>query len=142
MEFDLLGAFLINVGEAVVDEVECAIVEELEVIGGEVKLIAPIEAQPFHVLLDALDVFGFLLLGICIVEAEVAFGTGMFPGNAEIEADGFRVAEVEIAVRFRRETGDGRLVLTGGKVGGDDFTDEIEFWGIGHMMKWLVPSDQ
>ncbi len=142
VELDLLGAFLIDVGEAVLDEVHGAVVEELEVVRGEIKIIAPIEAEPFHVRLDGFDVFGFLFFGIGVVEAEVALRARVFLGDAEIQADGFRVADVQVAVRLRRETGDGGLVFSGGEVGGDDLADEIEFWCVGHGKKWKVPSEQ
>jgi hypothetical protein len=46
--------------------------------------------------------------------------------NAEVEADGLGVADVEITVRFRRESGDhSPAVFAGRTVGGDDVANEI-----------------
>ena len=144
MEFDFLGGFFVNVGEAVLDEVDGAIVEVFEVVRGEVEVVAPVKAEPFHVGFDGLDVFGFLFFWIGIVKAEMAFRTGVLASDAEVEADGFRVPDVQVAVRLRRETGDGGFVFSGREIGGDDFPDEVEFCSIGHVEsgECRVSSDQ
>ena len=46
---------------------------------------------------------GLFLFGIGVVEAQVAFAAE-FGGEAEVQADGFGVADVQIAVRLRGET--------------------------------------
>ena len=51
----------------------------------------------------------------------------MLPGDAEIQVDGLRVADMQIAVRFRGETRmDTAAELVRTKVVGDDLTDEID----------------
>lgn len=84
VELDFLGAFLIDVGETVFDEVHGAIVEVFEVVACEVEVVAPVEAEPFHVFFDGVDVFGFLLFGIGVIEAEMAFSARVLAGDAEV----------------------------------------------------------
>ena len=71
----------------------------LEVIGGVVFVTPPV-AKPLDVLFDGIDVFHILLGGIGVVEAQVAHAA-VLCGNAEVEADGLGVADVEITVRLR-----------------------------------------
>ena len=48
-------------------------------------------------------------------------------GDAEVQADGLRVADVQVAVRLRREARDHpAAVLSCADIGGDDLADEIE----------------
>jgi hypothetical protein len=85
------------------------LIELLEVIGRVIEMLAPIEADPLHVAHDRLGVFDFLFGRIRIVEPEIAV-PAVFVGDSEIEADRFRVADVQIAVRLRREPRyDGRM---------------------------------
>ena len=64
----LLVRLLIDIGEAFFDERDGAIEVKFEVVTGEMQRI-PLEAEPFHVLANALDVFDFFLRGISIIEA-------------------------------------------------------------------------
>jgi hypothetical protein len=75
----------------------------LEVIRGVVHPLCPVEAEPPHVLLNRVDVFGVLLGGIGVVEPEIADAAKLL-GDAEVEADRLRMADVQIAVRFGWET--------------------------------------
>src|SRR5262249_29989733 len=62
---------------------------------------------------------------IRIVEAEVGLAAEFFR-QAEVEADGFRVPDVEIAVRLRRKARvHTALILAGLQVVEDDIADEI-----------------
>lgn len=132
---DLIRSLLVDVGEAILDEMDGAVVVELEVVAGVVEIVTPIEAQPFHVGLDAFDVLDLFLLRIGIVEAQMATRTdgGILLSDPEVQADRTGVAEVQVAIRLRGKARDGGLVLTGGEVGGDDLADEIGLWGIGHL---------
>lgn len=46
-------------------------------------------------------------------------------GDAEVQADGLSVADMEITVRLRRKTGMHALVLTAGQIFIDDLTDKV-----------------
>ena len=54
-------------------------------------------------------------------------------GDAEVEADRLRVADVQVAVRLGREARDDRADAAGPKVGGDDVADEVGALGDGHV---------
>ena len=62
---------------------------------------------------DGFHIFRVFLLGIGVVEAEVAGAAKLFSG-AEIHDDGLRVSDVEIAVGLGREAGvEASAVLAG-----------------------------
>jgi hypothetical protein len=65
-------------------------------------------------------------LRVGIVEAEVSFAAKL-GGEAEVEADGLGVADVEVAVGLGRETGldDGVAVAFGAEVLGDLLAEEV-----------------
>ena len=132
MELDLLWAFLIHIREATFDQMHRAIVEKLKVVAREKYVFPVVEAEPFHILLDGFHVLSFLFIRVRIVKAEVAFAIGKFTGDAEIQADRFRMTEVEKAVWLRRKAGDRAFVFPGGKISSDDFSDEIGFWRVRH----------
>ena len=65
------------------------------------------------------------LLGIGVVEAQVGLAAEL-GGQAEVEADGLGVADVQIAVRLGRKARvHAALVLVGLQVVEDDVADEI-----------------
>src|SRR5215471_21678923 len=99
-------------------------VELLEVIGGMVEVLAPIKSEPMHIALDGIDVLLLLLGGIGVVEAQVAASVELLR-HPEIEANRLGVADVEIAVRLRRETGNDRLMPLRIEVRLDDIADEV-----------------
>ena len=96
-----------------------------EVVRRVAQAVAPIETEPAHVALDALDELFGLALGVRVVEPQKA-GAAELLRDAEIDADGLRVADVQIAVRLGREA---RLhapaVLTGRDLVRDDLADEV-----------------
>ena len=57
-----------------------------------------------YVLLNGIDILGVLLGGVGIIHAQVADAAKMLSG-AEIYGQRLAVADVEIAVRLRREAG-------------------------------------
>ena len=69
-----LGALFIYIGTSLTDEPHCKVPQLLEVVAGIIHMV-PLETQPADVVLDAFDVFGILLHGVGIVEAEVAWAT-------------------------------------------------------------------
>ena len=80
------------------------------------KMLAPIEPEPAQVLLDGVHVFDVLLGGIGVVHAEIA-GPAKFVGDAEIQADAFGMANVQIAVRLRRKArNDTAIPLAGAEI--------------------------
>ena len=98
---DLVGRQVVDVGLAVADQLDGPVVELLEVVGRVVEVLAPVEAEPADVGLDRVDVLLLLLDRVRVVEAEVAAAAEL-AGDAEVEADRLRVADVQVAVRDMR----------------------------------------
>ena len=69
---DLVGGEVVHVGLAGLDEVDGPLVELLEVVRGEVEVLAPVEPQPADVGLDGVDVLLLFLHRVGVVEAQVA----------------------------------------------------------------------
>ena len=89
-----------------------------------VEVLAPVVAEPADIALDRVDIFPLLLGRIGVVEPQMAAAAELF-GDAEIERDGLGVADVQVAVRLRREPGHDLGVPLRGEIGGDDVADEI-----------------
>jgi hypothetical protein len=71
----------------------------MEVVGGVVEMLAPVEAEPADVFLDRIDVLLLFLDRVRVVEAQVAAPAELL-GDPEVERDRLRVADVEVAVRL------------------------------------------
>ena len=91
-------------------------------------MLAPVEAEPADVGLDGVDVLLLFLDRVGVVEAQVAAAAEL-AGDAEVEADGLGVADVEVAVGLRREAGDDARRRALAQVGGDDLADEVAALG-------------
>jgi hypothetical protein len=98
----------------------------LEIVRGVVHPLGPVESEPAHVLLDRLHVLSVFFGRIRVVEAEIA-DPAEFLGNAEVQTDRLRVANVQIPVGFGREPRMGPAVPAGSQIAGDDLTDEVEW---------------
>ena len=78
----------------------------------------------------------FFLDRVGVVEAQVAFAAERFR-EAEVEADRFGVADVQVAVRFRREARvDASVVFAGGEVFLDDLVDEVGRRGVFFVVRF------
>ncbi len=124
---DRLGSLEVHVGLAGPDQLQSPFVEPGEVVRrvGELRPGCP---EPRHVAFDGLHVFRLFLRGVRVVEAEVAFSAEPFR-QAEVETDGFGVADVQVSVRFRRKAGDDLRHSSGGKVIGDDALQKVRLPG-------------
>ena len=103
-------------------------------------MFAPVKAQPVDVFLDGVHVFGGFLARIGVVKAEMTDPVVLL-GNAEVQADGLGMADMEEAVGFRRESGDDVAVFAGFQVVGNDLADEVKGFGWGvrgicHILKF------
>ncbi len=102
---DRVLALVVHIGQAGADEVFRPAVQPLEIVGGVVKVLPPIEAEPAHVALDGVDIFLLFLGRIGVVETQMT-AAAEFLGDAEIQADRLGVADMQIAVRLGRKAGD------------------------------------
>ncbi len=126
---DLIGGEAAHIGLTLPDELQRPLVELLEIIGGVVLPVVPAEAEPADIFLDRIDVLDIFLGGVGVVEAEVA-GAAELQGDAEVEADRLRVADVQVAVWLGGEpSNDAAAVLVGFEILGDDAPHEVEGGG-------------
>ena len=88
-------------------------------------MFAPVKAEPLYVIDDGIGVLDILFLGIGVVHAQMA-AAAVLLSQAEVEAYGFGVADMEIAVRLRGEPGHHlAVVLAGADILVYDILDEI-----------------
>ena len=78
------------------------LVERVEIIRCVVQIFAPVEAEPFNRIEDRIDVLRILLDRVGVVEAHVAAAV-VLQRHAEVQADRFRVAVMQVAVGLGRE---------------------------------------
>jgi len=75
--------------------------------------------------LDALDVFDVFLRRIGVVHSQIADAAEL-ACDAEVQADAFGVADVQVTVRLRREARVDAWIFVFGHVRGHDVADESE----------------
>src|SRR5690606_25856586 len=84
----------------------------------------PVAAKPADIVDDRIDVLLLFLRRVGVVKPEVEFAAVLLR-EAEVQADAFRVADVKVAIRFRREACvDAAAVFARGAVGVDDLLNE------------------
>ena len=107
-EAHLLGRLFVDIGVAGFDQVLGRAVHEVEVVAGLVRFVvarlAPVKAQPLHRFDDAVDVLGVFFFRVGVVKAQVAHAA-IVACQAEVDADAFGVANVQVAVGLGREAG-------------------------------------
>ena len=87
-------------------------------------LVGPTIDQPFHIGHDRIDILGFFLRRVGIVHADVA-NSAELVCDAEVEANRFRVTDVQISVRLGRETRADRFVFPSPKIVRHNIADKI-----------------
>ena len=120
----LLRRQVVHIGQAFIDQLDRELVQLLEVVRCPAHLAVPLETQPAHVLLDRQRVFLAFLFRVGVVETQVAFSLVILR-QSEVQADGFGMADMQIAVRLRRKARDDAAVLAACQIGIDDIADEI-----------------
>ena len=100
---NLVEGLVVDVSQTFLYQEFGPLVELLEIVRG-VVLLGPVEAQPVDVLLDGVDILGVLLHGVGVVEAQVGLAAVLLR-QSEINAYRLGVADVQVAVGFRRKTG-------------------------------------
>ena len=144
---DLLSRQVVDIGLAIFDQDLGKPVDFVEVVRGIERLTVPAEAQPGHVLLDGLDVLDVFGAGVGVVVAQVALAA-ILGRQAEVQADGFGVADMQVAVWLGRKAGvHAPLVLSLREIIVDDLLDEGAggCWAavrVGHERKTTVIARQ
>ena len=122
---DGLQRLRVDVREPLPDERLGTLVHAFEVVRREVQVLTPVEAQPTDVALHGVHELLVFRLGVRVVVAEVA-ASAELGGDAEVQVDRHRVADVEVAVRLGWEARhDAPPVAAALQVGGDLLADEI-----------------
>ena len=103
--FELIVREFANVCFALLDQVHGVVIHLPEVVGSVVEAVFPVGTQPLHVVEDGLDKFRVFLRGVGIVHAQVELAAVLDSGQV-VHVDRFCVTDMEVAVGFRRETGD------------------------------------
>ncbi len=83
---NFLGAQVVHIGQALVDQVNGPLVKLLEVVGGVEEAVFPVRAQPAHVGDDGVYVFLLFFGGVGVVEAQVELAAVLL-GRAVVEPD-------------------------------------------------------
>ena len=97
-----LGTLFVHVGTTILNKPYGKVPELLEVVAGVVD-VSPLESEPLNIMFDALDIFRILLLGVGVIKAQVTLAT-VFLSQPEVDGDSFRVTDMQVTVRLRRET--------------------------------------
>ena len=119
-----VGRRVIDIGLALADQILGPFVQPLEIVRRVVEVFAPVKAQPVHVALDRVDELLLLLGRVSVVEAKVT-PAAKFLRHAEIQGDRLGVADMQIAVRFRRKASHHSRHAANAQVILDDVTNEI-----------------
>ncbi len=127
-----------DVGFARLDELDRPLEELFEIVRGIERLPVPLKAEPADILLDGLNVLLVFLGGIRVVVPQVALAA-VLERQAEIEADAFGVANVQVAVRLRwKPRVDAAAVLARAVVFVNDVADEISrARGVGWLFRGI-----
>ena len=123
----LVAGQVFHVSLAHFDELFGKGVNLVVVVASEVFAALPFKAEPLHVFADGVHVFHIFFSGIRVVEAEVRDTTEVLVlvCRTEVQADRLGVSDVDVAVRFRRETGVHILALARSEVVNDDVLYKI-----------------
>src|SRR5204863_9313580 len=108
----------------VANQILSPLIELLKVIG-RMKQLIPLESEPLHIARDRLCVLLFFLRRIRVVETEMTT-SAVFIRDAEVEADRFRVTNMEIAIRLRRKSRDDNVVPPFAEIVLDDLAHDFE----------------
>ena len=111
---DLVCAEIVNISLAVLDELDCTVVDEIKIVRSE-KHIFPPETEPLDILLDCVDIFDVLTGRIGVVKAEIAYAVVLLR-RAEIYAQSLGVTDMEIAVRLGRKSRLNAAFNAGGEI--------------------------
>ena len=82
------------------------------------------KAEPLDVFFNGVDVFVVFFFGVGIIETQVAQAV-IDIRQTEVQADGFGVTDVQVAVGFGREAGLDGFVFAAFEIFFDDGADEM-----------------
>ena len=122
---DFLLGLVVDVCKSSLDQLFGPFIELVEIVGC-IKLLLPLETEPFDVFLDGIYIFGVFLGRVGVVVAEVGL-SAIFLGQSEIDAQALCMPEVQVSVGLRRKAGKDGIHFAGLEIVLDDFFEEIQF---------------
>ena len=128
----LIGSQRAHIGFALFNQLNGEVVNGVKIVRSVANLSAPFTTQPMNILLDGVNVLLGFLFRISIIKPQRAFAVKGFR-NAEIQANGFGVADVQITVRLGRKTGHNltRVFAFGNGVFDQALDEVMGFLGLG-----------
>ena len=100
---DLIGTQVVNISQTLADQLHRRLIHGVEIIRGPQAFI-PREPEPLHIFLDGIHILHVLFHRISIVVPEIRPPAVLLCGG-KVQTDGFGVADMKVAVGFRRKTG-------------------------------------
>ena len=120
----LVGGQVVDIGFAVLNQLDGVLVALVEVVRTVVDAAGRLGAQPAQVLLDRFDVLVVLTDRVGVVKAQVEQAV-VFLRGAGVDPDCLGRADVQVAVRLRREAGVHLGDPALGQVAVDDVVDKV-----------------
>ena len=101
---DFLSGKVINVSQALLNQLHSIIVKLAEIIRSKKHSVIPAEAQPFNILLNGIYIFHILFYRIGVIKTQIT-NTAVIFGKAKVQANRLGMANVQITIWLRWETG-------------------------------------
>ena len=99
----LFSTQITDVGLARLDQLNRKRIQLLEIVRRITHLAIPLKSEPGNIILNRVHILLTLLLGICVIEAEITQAR-IFRRHGKVETDGFGMTDMEIAIRLRRKS--------------------------------------
>ncbi len=127
----LILSLVIHIRKTFLYQLLCPLVELVKIVGS-IQLSLPLESEPFDILLYRINIFCILFHRIGVIETQIGL-SAIFLRQAEIKAYTFRVSDMQIAVRLRRETRHYTFMFSGGKIRLDNLLKKVKVPGLSDL---------
>ena len=123
---DFIGTQAVHIGIAVLYQFKCILVQLIKIIRSVFFSARPVETEPLDVFFNGIDVFDLFFGRVGVIKAQITRPPRVFFRNAKFKSHGFVMADMQITVRFRWETGNHpSVVLVRLYIFSDNRPDEI-----------------
>ena len=131
----LFGVKLTDISFAFANQILRPAIQLTKIIRGKLGLTRPIKTKPFNVFDNCLNIFVIFFFRVGIIKAQIA-GSAKLLGKAEIQADRFGMAYMQIAIWLWWKSGNYRFNTASLKVGINYLLNKIaRFFDISHLNK-------
>ncbi|MNC04139.1 hypothetical protein D3C75_515720 [compost metagenome] len=120
----------IDIRQTFIDKLNRVVKQLVEIIRGITDVAGPLETEPFNIVLNGINVFDVFFYRVGVIETQVALAL-IILRDTKIQADGFCMADVQIAVWLWRETGANAGVLTIGQIFINNLANKVSWAGFG-----------